>query len=255
MSLLSTHNLTRQFGGVAAVKGVSMAVEPGDIFAIIGTNGAGKTTLINVISGVFPPSSGTVGFKGADITGLGADRVAGRGLARTFQNIELFEHASVLDNLLLGRYRHRRATLAEELLFLPRARKEALAFRESVEEVIEYLELEQWRDSTVSNLPYGIRKQVELGRALASAPELLILDEPASGLTPEETADLAYLIRDMARNRGMTVVMIEHDMGLVGGVADHVMAMNSGEVIAEGSAAHVQSHPAVLDCYLGTQAA
>ncbi|WP_163847701.1 ABC transporter ATP-binding protein [Pseudooceanicola aestuarii] len=255
MSLLRTERISKSFGGVHALKSIDLSVERGHIHAIIGTNGAGKTTLINAISGFFAPSSGRVTFDGRDITGLAPDRVARAGIARTFQNIELFEHATVLENLLLGRYRHRRVNLVQEMLFLPAVRREALADRAAVEEVIDYLELGQWRDHVVAGLAYGVRKQIELGRALALQPDLLILDEPASGLTPEETGELAYLLTDMVRHRNMTILMIEHDMGLVGGVADRVLAMNTGAAIAEGTAAEVQSHPDVLDCYLGTQAA
>lgn len=255
MALLETEKVTKSFGGLHALKEIDLKVERGQIYAIIGTNGAGKTTLINAISGFFTPTSGRVLYDGVDITGFGPERIARRGIARTFQNIELFEHATVLENLLLGRYRHRRATLLEEMLFLPRARNEALADIEAAEEVIDYLELAEWRDHRVSGLAYGVRKQIELGRALALKPDLLILDEPASGLTPEETGELSYRLTDLVRKRGMTVLMIEHDMGLVSGVADRVLAMNTGAAIAEGTAAEVQSDPEVLDCYLGTQAA
>lgn len=254
MSALVVSDLRRHFGGLKALDGVSLHAQAGEVLAIIGPNGAGKTTLINTITGVYPPTSGSVEFGQTPITGQSAHQIAHMGIARTFQNIELFEHASVLENLLLGSYRHRKATLLDELLFLPRARKEAYGARQKAEEVIAYLELESWRDKMVSGLAYGVRKQVEFGRALSASPAFLVLDEPASGLTSEETQDLGYFIRDLAHRRGLGIIMIEHDMGLVGRVADRVIAMNEGRKIAEGSAKDVQSDPTVVACYLGVGA-
>src|SRR5499427_6048069 len=192
MSLFEARDLTINFGGVRALDGVSFAVGPGQVFTIIGPNGAGKTTIFNLVSRIYDPTRGQLLFRGEDITRVPPHDIARRGIARTFQNIELFEHATVLQNLLLGRHVHRRTRFAEELLRLPRLRTEEIAHREAVEKVIDFLDLEAHRDSLIANLPYGIRKVVELGRALCAEPALLLLDEPSSGLSVEETEDMAF---------------------------------------------------------------
>jgi branched-chain amino acid transport system ATP-binding protein len=251
VSLLVAADLGINFGGIRALDAVGFAVEPGEVFTIIGPNGAGKTTIFNLISRIYDPHQGRLTFAGEDITRVSAHQIARRGIARTFQNIELFQHATVLQNLLLGRHAHRRTRFLEELLFLPGARRQELAHREAVERVIDFLDLQPHRDSFIANLPYGVRKVVEMGRALCMAPRLLLLDEPSSGLSVEETEDMAFWIQDIRILLGITVLMVEHDMSLVSAVSDHVLALNYGRVIARGTAREVQEHPDVIKAYLG----
>ena len=239
------------FGGIRAVDGVSFEVEPGQVFTIIGPNGAGKTTVFNLVSRIYDTTQGRLIFRGEDITRVAPHEIARRGIARTFQNIELFEHASVLQNLLLGRHAHRRSRLVEELFFLPRVRAMELAHREAAEKVIDFLDLQAYRDSLIVNLPYGVRKVVEVARALCTEPALLLLDEPSSGLSVEETADMAFWIQDIRDLLGITVLMVEHDMSLVSAVSDRVLALNYGRPIATGTAREVQEHPEVVRAYLG----
>jgi len=254
MSFFKVENLGIRFGGVVAVDNVGFEVKRGEVFTIIGPNGAGKTTIFNLIGLIYPATSGRILYEGRDLTGLPPHKVADLGIARTFQNIELFEHATVLQNLLIGRHRHRRTSLWQEMLFTASVRQAEIAQREAVERVIDFLELAKYRDSLVAGLPYGVRKVVELGRALATEPKLLLLDEPSSGLNPEETDDMAFWIEDIKRNLGITVLMVEHDMNLVSRVSDRVLALNMGAVLAEGTAAEVQAHPAVIEAYLGKAA-
>ena len=255
MSLLQVEDLAIQFGGVRAVDGVSFAVEPGEVFAIIGPNGAGKSTIFNLISRIYQPSQGRIRFDGRDITGLRAHEFAGLGIARTFQNIELFDHSTVLDNLLMGRHSHRSTNFVEDILFLPKVRRAERAHRERVEQVIEFLELEAYRNKMIAGLLYGVRKVVEIGRALAIGPRLILLDEPASGLSVEETREVAFWIEDMRRDMGLTVVMVEHDMSLVTRVCDRVLAVANGRPLALGSPAEVQANRDVKAAYLGTETA
>ena len=249
--LLSAHELSVRFGGVLAVNKVSFEVQQGEVFTLIGPNGAGKTTVFNLISRLYTPTSGHLTYQGRALNDMPAHSVAAAGIARTFQNIELFEHASVLQNLLIGRHVHRHTGFWQQMLFLPSVRAEEILTRRKVEEVIDFLDLQHYRDTMVAGLPYGIRKVVELARALCTEPQLLLLDEPSSGLNVEETADMAFWIQDIQKDLGITVLMVEHDMSLVSKVSDRVLAMNQGEVLAVGTAAQVQSHPAVIEAYLG----
>jgi branched-chain amino acid transport system ATP-binding protein len=251
MSLLRIENLSIQFGGIKAVTDVGFEVIAGEVFTIIGPNGAGKTTIFNLISRLYAPTTGRIFFGDTDLTRLAPHEIAGLGIARTFQNIELFEQATVLDNLLIGRHCHRRTGLLTNLLYLPRVQRAERAQREAVERVIELLDLAHYREARVAGLPYGVRKVVELGRALAMEPKLLLLDEPSSGLNVEETDDMAWWIRDIQQELGITVLMVEHDMNLVARVSDRVLALNYGQVLASGTPAEVQRHPAVVEAYLG----
>jgi len=250
--LLSAKDLSVRFGGVLAVNGVSFDVKRGEVFTLIGPNGAGKTTVFNLISRIYTPTSGEIAFEGRKLSELAPHDVARLGIARTFQNIELFEHASVLQNLLIGRHTHRETTLWSDLFFTPKTRRAEVAAREKVEQVIELLDLQHHRESLVAGLPYGVRKVVELARALCTEPKLLLLDEPSSGLNVEETDDMVFWIRDIQHELGVTVLMVEHDMSLVSKVSDRVLAMNQGEMLALGTPREVQAHPGVIEAYLGS---
>jgi len=251
MTLLEVDGLAVNFGGIRAVDGVSFAVEPGQVFTIIGPNGDGKTTIFNLVSRIYDPTQGRLIFCDEDITRVPPHEIARRGIARTFQNIELFEHATVLQNLLLGRHVHARSRFVEEFFFVRRVREQELEHREAVEQVIDFLDLPAYRDSLVLNLPYGVRKVVEMARALCTRPKLLLLDEPSSGLSVEETEDMAFWIQDIRTLLGVTVLMVEHDMSLVSAVSDQVLALNYGRPIAMGTAREVQEHPDVIKAYLG----
>ena len=250
-AMFEVRDVSLRFGGVQAIANVSFEVAPGEVFAIIGPNGAGKTSMLNVITRVFDPSAGRVMFEGQDITQLPRHRIVHSGIARTFQNIELFEGGTVLDNLLLGRHRFDHGSFAAQWLWTPAVRRAEEQSRAQVEEVIDLLDLMPHRNSPVAGLPYGVRKVVELARALATQPRLLLLDEPASGLNPEETRDLAFWIDDIQNDLGITVIMVEHDMSLVSEAADRVLCMNMGQVLALGTPEAVQSDPAVIAAYLG----
>ncbi|MBY0531672.1 MAG: ABC transporter ATP-binding protein [Xanthobacteraceae bacterium] len=252
MTLFEAKDVAVQFGGIKAVDGVSFTVEKGKVFTIIGPNGAGKTTLFNLISRIYDPSQGSLHFAGGEITNVAPHRVAALGIARTFQNIELFEHATVLQNLLLGRHAHRKSNLVSEIFFMPSVRRMEVEHREKAEQIIDFLDLEHYRDSLIAGLPYGVRKVVELGRALCTEPTLLLLDEPSSGLNTEETEDMAFWIHDIKNDLGITVLMVEHDMALVSEVSDEVLALNYGRVLATGTPSQVQEHPEVVKAYLGT---
>jgi branched-chain amino acid transport system ATP-binding protein len=252
--LLTVRDLSVRFGGVQAVKDVSFDVRQGEIFTLIGPNGAGKTTVFNLLSRIYAPTAGTMTFAGGALAERAPHEIAALGIARTFQNIELFENATVLQNLLIGRHVHRTTSLIADLAFGRRALAAEVAAREHVERVIDLLDLQHHRESLVAGLPYGVRKVVELGRALCTEPRLLLLDEPSSGLNVEETDDMAFWIEDIRADLGITVLMVEHDMTLVSRVSDRVLAMNQGEVLAVGTPAEVQAHPGVVEAYLGAAA-
>ena len=254
MSLFQAEDISIRFGGIRAVDAVSFQVEPGEVFSIIGPNGAGKTTIFNLISRIYQPTAGRLVFDGQDITRTPAHRIASLGIARTFQNIELFTNATLLQNLLIGRHCHAQASFLAQLGFLPSARREEITHREKVEDVIAFLDLERYRDTLIANLPYGVRKVVELGRALCTEPRLLLLDEPSSGLNLEETEVMGFWIDDIKKDLGITVIMVEHDMNLVSQVSDRVMALNYGRMMALGTPAEVQNHPEVIRAYIGGEA-
>jgi len=251
MSFLEIKNLSISFGGVKAVDDVSFSIEEGSVYAIIGPNGAGKSTIFNLLSRFYEPLSGQLNFSGNDLLELGAKDIAGLGIARTFQNLELFEHASVLQNLLVGRHVHNNQSWWRQMLFTGSVVEAELEHRRKVEEVIDFLELAHYRNQMISGLPYGVRKKIELARALCIEPKLLLLDEPSSGLNPEETEEMGFWIEDIRRDLNITVVLIEHDMSLVAEVSDRVLAIVNGRVATEGSHAFVQSHPDVVSAYLG----
>lgn len=251
MSFLKLTDVTLKFGGVTAVDNVSFSVEKGEVFSLVGPNGAGKSTIFNILSRFYTPSHGEITFEGKSILKKQSHEIAGIGIARTFQNIELFHQASVLQNLLVARQTHRKSNPVSEILFSPFVKKEEYRHRYAVEKVIDFLDLQSYREKFISGLPYGVRKVVELGRALAIEPKLLLLDEPASGLSVEETQDVAFWIEDIKKVMGITVLMVEHDMHLVSSVSDRVMALADGKMLALGTPDEVKNHPAVIEAYLG----
>lgn len=250
--MLQVSDLSKNFGGVTAVDKVSFSVNTGEIFSIMGPNGAGKTTVLNLISRIYDVDDGTVQFSDRDITKISPHEIARNGIARTFQNIELFERETVLQNLLIAQYIHKHTNVFSELLFLPRVRRQEVQSRKAVEDIIDLLRLQRYRDVYIHALPFGIRKLVELARALCLKPKLLLLDEPSSGLNPEETEDLSFWIEDINKDLEITILMVEHDMNLIGQISDRVLAMASGRPIALGTATAVKDHPDVIDAYLGT---
>jgi branched-chain amino acid transport system ATP-binding protein len=239
------------YGGIQAVKGVDLDIHEGELVTLIGPNGAGKTSTFNMISSVVRPSGGTVHFDGRDITGIAPHRLSAAGIGRTFQNLAVFKHATVVQNLLVGRHCHMRTNVFDAAWFFGRARREELAHRRKVEEIIDFLEIEDIRDKPVGALSYGMQKRVELGRALATEPKLLLLDEMVSGMNTEETEDIARFILDIRDELGITVLMVEHDMGIVMDISDRICVLNFGRKIAEGSPAEISANPTVIDAYLG----
>ena len=250
--MFEVSRLSKHFGGVAAVDELSFSVKEGEIFSIMGPNGAGKTTVLNLVSRFYDVDDGTIQFIGEDITHARPHEIARKGIARTFQNIELFERETVLQNLLIAQYIHRNTAVLSDLLFLPSVRRQEVRSRRVLEEIIDLLHLQRYREQRIHSLPFGVRKLVELARALCLKPKLLLLDEPSSGLNPEETEDLSFWIEDINKDLGITILMIEHDMNLIGQISNRVLALASGRSIALGSPAEVKDHPDVISSYLGT---
>jgi branched-chain amino acid transport system ATP-binding protein len=249
--ILEVRDLVMRFGGTTAVDGVSFDVKRGELFSIIGPNGAGKTSIFNCISGVYRPQEGSIDFLGESLLGQKPDQIADRGVARMFQNIELFDNLTVLDNLMLGRHQHLSYGAVSSMLYVGRAKRAELENRRIVEDIIDFLEIEAHRKFPVGMLPYGIKKRVELGRALAMEPKLLLLDEPVAGMNVEETEDMARFILDIRAELDLAMVMVEHDMGLVMDLADRVLVLDFGKPISLGTPDVVQQDPEVIKAYLG----
>jgi branched-chain amino acid transport system ATP-binding protein len=250
MKILRIQGLSISFGGIRALQDVDLNVNPKEILTVIGPNGSGKTTLFNCISGVYRPDGGEISFEGESLLGLSPDFVAKRGIARTFQNLRLFLHMSVLDNLLLGRHIHFKKNPFNAYL---RRRAEELRHRELVEEIIDFLDLQAYRQSRISDCPYGIQKRCEIGRAIAMEPRLLLLDEPIAGLTAEEKEESAYLITEIRGRFKTAILLVEHDLKIASRLADRMIALDHGELIAEGTPAEVQRSRAVIQAYLGDE--
>jgi len=249
--LLVLSNVTKQFGGVVAVSDISFSVPPGAIYSVIGPNGAGKTTLFNLVSALLPPTGGRIELAGHNLHETRTHDLAGIGVGRTFQNLAVFKHLSVIDNLLVGMHSRLKSGVFSAGMFWGATRREEAAARREVEGIIDFLEMEHLRDMPVGLLSYGQQKRVELGRALAVKPKLLLLDEMVSGMNSEETEDIARFILDIRDDLGVTVMMVEHDMGIVMGISDRVAVLNHGELIAEGTPAEISKNPAVIKAYLG----
>jgi branched-chain amino acid transport system ATP-binding protein len=252
--VLEVRNVSKRFGGVKAVNDVSLRVMPREIVSLIGPNGAGKTTTFNLISGVLPPSEGQIIYRGQDTAKLRSSDFARMGIGRTFQNLALFRHGTVVENLLVGRHVHFKYSVLESLAFWGRPRREEIEAREKVEKIIEFLEIEELRDKTVSQLAYGQQKRVELGRALACEPHLLLLDEIVAGMNREEKEDIARFTLDIRDEFGIAVLMIEHDMQVVMDLSDRIYVLDFGVLIAQGTPAEVAADPTVLAAYLGEEA-
>jgi branched-chain amino acid transport system ATP-binding protein len=253
MAFFKAKNISISFGGLKALNRVCFDVNKGEIFSIIGPNGAGKTTIFNCINRFYDLDEGSFYLEDHDISSIKPHGVAGMGIARTFQNIELFKNMTVLDNLILGRHRRRRSNLFTETFFARPVREQEIESREKAEEIIDFLDLEAYREQRVINLPYGVQKTVELGRALAMEPQLLLLDEPSSGLNVEETEDLSFWMIDIKEELGIAILLVEHNVRFVQQISDRVLALNFGEVITQGNPKEVLNHPEVMKAYLGEE--
>ncbi len=252
MKILSIDHVSLAFGGLKVLSDVTFDVNEGEIFAIIGPNGAGKTSILNIISGFYRPEKGKVFFKGNDITNLHADKRAVLGMGRTFQNIALYHGMSVLDNIKLGAHTHLKTGLMSSLWYWGAAHKEEMLLRKKIEEdIIDFLEIESIRKQPVSVLAYGLQKRVELARALAMRPKVLLMDEPVAGMNAEETEDMARFILDIKEERNITIVLIEHDMKMIMDISDRVMVVNFGQALTQGAPREIQKHPEVIKAYLG----
>ena len=253
-NIISFKDVSLSFGGVKALNNVSFDIEKGSLFAIIGPNGAGKTSLFNCISGIYKPTSGIVEYNGETIEGMRPDEIANMGVARTFQNIELFENMTVLDNILIGAHRHIDYGSVAGILYGPSVRKKELEARKIAEDIIDFLEIEEYRFSFILSLPYGIQKRVELARALAMKPEVILLDEPAAGMNNEETEDIARFILDIHEELNITTVLVDHDMNMVMDIAEYVVVMDFGQKLFQGLPKDATSNKQVIEAYLGVSA-
>ncbi|HHX94701.1 MAG TPA: ABC transporter ATP-binding protein [Clostridia bacterium] len=249
--LLETQAITMRFGGVTAVNSLSIEVYPGEIVALIGPNGAGKTTAFNMITGVYTPTEGRIMFEGRDITGKRPDQITSLGIARTFQNIRLFKKLSVLENILIACHLRIRSNFFSASVRMPRYRKEEKVMREKADYLIEEFGLSRYKDEIASSLPYGLQRRLEIARALATEPHLLLLDEPAAGMNPKETEELTSFIREIKEKNDLTVFLIEHHMDLVMEISERIYVLDFGETIAKGTASEVQNNPRVIEAYLG----